>query len=58
MVDPALAHYAFESDAYIRRLCRLMLQMVNEGLSPKPILIVPEFIAGRTVQPSAAAAAG
>jgi len=49
-VEPSLARYAFKSDAYVRRLCRLMLQMLNERLSPKPILIVPKFIAGRTVQ--------
>lgn len=53
-VDPPLAHYAFKSDAYVRRLCRLMLQMLNERLSPKPILIVPKFVAGRTVQPGPA----
>lgn len=45
-MDSSLAHYAFKSDAYVRRLCRLMLQMLNERLSPKPILIVPKFIAG------------
>jgi DNA-binding LacI/PurR family transcriptional regulator len=50
-VDPALAHYSFKSDAYVRRLCRLMLQMLNERLSPKPILIVPKFVAGKTVHP-------
>jgi DNA-binding LacI/PurR family transcriptional regulator len=47
--DPPLAHYSFKSDAYVRRLCRLMLQMLNERLSAKPILIVPKFVAGRTV---------
>jgi DNA-binding LacI/PurR family transcriptional regulator len=55
-VDPPLAHYAFKSDAYVRLLCRLMLQMLNERLSPKPILIVPKFVAGRTVQSGPAAA--
>ena len=59
--DPALAHYAFKSDAYIRQLCRLMLQMVTEPLPAKPILIVPKFIPGRTVKaraPELSVAAG
>jgi DNA-binding LacI/PurR family transcriptional regulator len=49
-VEPPLAHYAFKSDAYIRQLCRLMLQMITERPAPKPILIVPKFFAGRTVK--------
>ncbi len=48
--DPPLAHYAFKTDAYIRQLCRLMLQMIAERPAPKPILIVPKFFAGRTVK--------
>ncbi|MEO6876524.1 MAG: substrate-binding domain-containing protein, partial [Opitutaceae bacterium] len=49
--DPPLAHYAFKSDAYIRQLCRLMLQLITERPPSKPILIVPKFFAGRTVKP-------
>ncbi len=50
-VEPPLAHYALKRDAYIRQLCRLMLQMISERPAPKPILIVPKFFAGRTVKP-------
>ena len=49
-LDPPLAHYSFQRDAYIRQLCRSMLQLISDQPPPKPILIVPKFVAGRTVQ--------
>ncbi len=48
--DPALAHYAIRSEAYIRQLCRLVRQLITERPPSKPILIVPSFFAGRTVK--------
>jgi len=48
-LDPPLAHYSFQRDAYIRQLCRSMLQLVTERPAPKPILIIPKFLPGRTV---------
>lgn len=49
-LDPPLAHYSFQRDAYIRQLCRSMLQLVSDRPPPRPVLIVPNFLAGRTVK--------
>lgn len=49
-VEPPLAHYAFQSDTYIRQMCRLVLKLLTERPAPKPILIVPRFFPGRTVK--------
>jgi DNA-binding LacI/PurR family transcriptional regulator len=49
-LDPPLAHYSFQRDAYIRQLCRSMRQLVSERPPPRPVLITPKFLAGRTVQ--------
>ncbi len=48
-LDPPLAHYSFQRDAYIRQLCRSMLQLLSARTPPRPILIIPKFLAGRTV---------
>lgn len=46
-----IAHYPIDSASYVRRLSRLMQQMVNDGnLSPRPNLILPKFYAGGTVR--------
>ena len=50
-VDPPIAHYRFEGNAFARRLSRLMLKLVSEGyLAPKPTLLIPEYFAGGTVK--------
>jgi len=47
-----IAHYAFENDAFARRLSRLMLQLVGRGrLPPTPNLIFPRYVPGDTVRP-------
>lgn len=50
-VEPPVAHYSFKPDAYIRQLCRLVLQMTTERPVPRPTLIVPKFFPGKTVKP-------
>ncbi len=50
-VSPAIAHYTFEVQSYVRRLSRLMLQLVNQRyLPPARSLIFPRFFAGGTVK--------
>lgn len=50
-VSPAIAHYTFDVHTYVRRLSRLMLQMVNQRyLPPSRSLIFPRFFAGGTVK--------
>ncbi|MBP8255748.1 MAG: GntR family transcriptional regulator [Opitutaceae bacterium] len=51
IVSPPIAHYAFKEGAFVHRLSRLMLQMVNRGYLPlEPNLIFPKFFAGGTVR--------
>lgn len=47
-----VAHYAFENDAFARRLSRLMLHLVGRGeLSREPNLIFPRYVPAGTVRP-------
>jgi DNA-binding LacI/PurR family transcriptional regulator len=48
--DYPLSHYSFRRDAYIRLLGRSMLQLINDRPQPRPVLIVPRFLPGRTVR--------
>lgn len=49
--SPLISHYAFKGNVFIRRLSRLMMQLVNEGhLTPQPNLITPQYFAGTTVR--------
>ena len=49
--DPPISHYQFEGNAYMHRLCRLMLTLANQGhLPPKPHVIIPSFFEGGTVR--------
>jgi DNA-binding LacI/PurR family transcriptional regulator len=51
-VTPALAHYAFDEAAFIRRFTRLVLQMVNQGyLAQAENLLQPQFLREETVAP-------
>lgn len=48
---PAVSHYRFEDDAFVNRLTRQMLKLVNQGLAPEPCLIFPKYSPGGTVRP-------
>jgi len=51
IVDPPIAHYSLEEDAYVHRLSRLMVQMVSQDYpTPEPNLIFPKFFTGGTVR--------
>lgn len=50
-VLPPIAHYAMQTEGYVQRLSRLMLQMVNErDLAPECHVIFPKYVPGGTVK--------
>lgn len=50
IVDPPIAHYSLEEDAYVHRLSRLMDQLAAQAYpSTEPNLIFPKFFTGGTV---------
>jgi len=51
IVQPTISHYRPEAGAFVRRLCRLILKMVEQGrLEPRRCLLVPKFFSGGTVK--------
>ena len=50
-VSPPISHYNLEGDAFIHRLSRLMLQLVDQGrLAPEPYLVFPKYVPGGTIK--------
>ncbi len=48
--EPPLAHYSVEREAYVKKLCRSMLQLTVERPDPRHILVVPKYQPGKSVK--------